>query len=127
MNDQLRAVLLYDGDCALCTSIAERGKRLKLDVEFEPLQSVDLAALGVDPRRAEREVPFRNRNGAVVYGHRAIAAALSTGSPSWRVIGRALTFGPMNVVSEWCYRAASRHRRHLPGGCKRCKTGDRVE
>ncbi len=54
-----RGLLLYDAECGFCTRAAHWVRRqLPVDVDVLALQSVDLAALGVDPGRAEREIPF---------------------------------------------------------------------
>lgn len=111
-----KVVLFFDGDCAFCATCTRFAERLKLRAEFQPMQSVDLAALGVDPVRARIEVPARREDGAVVYGHRAIAAVLNTGALPIRLVGQILTWAPLNPLSARCYRAVATHRDWLSRG-----------
>lgn len=71
-------VLLFDADCGFCSRSAAAMRRLDLRARIEPMQAVDLAALGVDAERARSEIPYVDANG-VRYGADAIAAALGTG------------------------------------------------
>lgn len=111
----LGTVLFFDGDCTFCTKSARLGQRLHLKCEFTPLQCVDPASIGIDPTRAQQEVPFRDGHGTILYGHEAIGAALRTGSPFWCTLGHVITLGPMNRLSAQVYRVVSRHRSQLPG------------
>ena len=114
------ALLLYDGDCGFCEKVAGLATRLRLDVTVSAMQGVDLAQVGVDPQRAEREIPFVGEDGEVCYGHQAIAAALLTGSVLPRLAGRALgsslTRRPMAALYRW----TARNRGSLPGSTGSC-------
>ena len=105
--------LFFDRDCAFCTASVRLGRRLGLRAEFQPLQSVDLASVGVDPVRAREEVALRRGDETVVYGHYAIAGALATGALPLRSLGHLLTWGPLNRPSAWGYRMVATHRRRL--------------
>jgi len=109
-------VLFFDGDCSFCVTCAKVAKRLKLRAEFQPIQSVDLVAFGVDPVRARLEVPARLEDGNVVYGHHAIAAVLNTGALPLRLVGQTLTSAPLNPLSAKCYRAVATHRHWISKG-----------
>ena len=116
----VRPALLYDADCGFCTRSAGLASRLSLDVEVAALQSVDLTALGVSPRRARAEIPFVGSDGSVRYGHAAIAAALRTGPLPLRLVGALLVFPGVGAVGRLVYRWVSRHRHQLPGGTSAC-------
>jgi len=89
------------------------------------MQDVDLIGLGVDPQRASRELPFVCTDGDVVYGHRAVAAALLTGNGPARLVGRivgaSLLERPMAAVYGW----TARNRGSLPGGTVTCAIATR--
>lgn len=118
-------LLLYDGDCGFCEKAAGLAPRFRLGVSVRAMQGVDLARLGVEPQRAERELPFVGADGEVVYGHQAVAAALLTGNVALRLVGRALGSSlaarPMAAVYRW----TARNRGSLPGSTRICATAVR--
>ncbi|HWC22162.1 MAG TPA: DCC1-like thiol-disulfide oxidoreductase family protein [Flexivirga sp.] len=116
----MRPTLLYDADCGFCTRAAAKAPGLRLEVEVTALQSVDLAALGVSAERAVTEMPFLRADGSIVYGHRAIAAALGTGPAPLRVLGRIITAPGVEPVADLVYGWVARHRQQLPGGTPAC-------
>ena len=117
----MAGVLLYDADCGFCTRAASVVPRLRLAVGVCALQSVDLSALGVDPARAERELPFVAASGAVSYGHLAIANALSTGPLPARVVGSVLRAPGLSRIFAALYALVAANRHRLPGGTADCK------
>lgn len=116
----MRPTLLYDADCGFCMRAAEKVPTLRLDVAIDSLQAVDLAALGVSADRAVTEMPFVHADGSVVYGHRAIAAALRTGPAPLRVIGRVIAAPGVDPLARLIYGWVARHRQQLPGGTAAC-------
>jgi len=115
------AQLLYDADCAFCTRTAGYATRLGLQVRVIAMQTVDLESLGVSPTRAAREVPFVGPDGAVVYGHSAIAGALATGSAPFRLLARVMVLGVFDRLFARLYRWVADHRYRLPGGTAACE------
>ena len=114
------ATLLYDADCGFCTRSARLAARLPLRTEVRPLQSTDLVEAHVSPERAQAEIPFVAADGAVAYGHAAVAGALRTGPLPFRLIGRALVSRPVDPVAKATYRWIAGHRHQLPGGTAAC-------
>ena len=66
-----RGLLLHDADCGFCMRTARQVPRLGLHIDQAAISDVDLAALGVDPARALREMPYVHPDGRVDYGHAA--------------------------------------------------------
>jgi hypothetical protein len=62
-------VLLYDGDCAFCTSCARGLQRLEPDAEITPWQLTDLTALGVTEEQAAAAVQWVGVDSTVRSGH----------------------------------------------------------
>lgn len=114
-----RPMLLYDADCGFCTRSA-RWAALRLVLDVHAIQSVDLTRLGVDPGRARRELPFVAADGAVSYGHLAVAGALGTGRLPGRVAGRLLGAAVLSRPGAAVYGWVARHRQELPGGTASC-------
>lgn len=116
----MRPTLLYDADCGFCTRAAGKVPALRLDVDVATLQSVDVDALDVSAERALSEMPFIGADGSVVYGHRAVAAALRTGPAPLRVAGRLITLPGVGPIAQLVYGWVARHRHQLPGGTAAC-------
>ena len=112
--------LLYDADCGFCTRAARLIPLLRIPVTVSPLQSVDLAALNVSPRRATVEMPLIRADGKVRYGHEAVAGALATGVLPLRFVARLMTLPVLNGVFKRVYGWVARHRHQLPGGTDAC-------
>jgi predicted DCC family thiol-disulfide oxidoreductase YuxK len=117
----MAGVLLYDADCGFCTRAALAVPKLRLAIGVCALQSVDLPALGVDPARAGREIPFVAASGAVSYGHLAIAGALSTGPLPTRLVGSVLRTPGLSRIFGALYALIAANRHRLPGGTPACK------
>ncbi len=114
------ARVLFDADCGFCTRSAGWFARWSR-ASVEPLQAVDLAALGVDAARAERELPAILVSGQVVYGSDAVAAALASG-PWWaRAAGFVLRLPLIRSLARPVYALVARNRHRLPGGTTFCR------
>jgi len=84
------------------------------------MQDVDLAGLGVDARRADRELPFVGADGEVAYGHRAVAGALLTGNRALALAGRLLASSLLDRPLAAVYGWVAGNRGSLPGGTASC-------
>ena len=114
--------MLYDADCGFCTASALRLKRWGTSVEIVPLQSADLASLGVSEVAALQVIHLVDDAGRVSTGHLAIARTLLCGDRHWmRAAGRVLGLRGIAPLASRVYTwvAAPRHR--LPGGSAACE------
>lgn len=128
----MTAVLLYDGDCAFCSTCAHWLQRwAPARAEVVAWQLADLEALHVTVAEADAAVQWvadgaadrddgRDDGGARAAGPEAIAAYLRTVGPHWRVAGRVLAFAPVRRVAWPVYRWIAAHRHRLPGGTPQC-------
>jgi predicted DCC family thiol-disulfide oxidoreductase YuxK len=116
-----RPILLFDGDCAFCTTCANWAKRhiRRLD-PIEPYQFADLDALGVTAEQCESAVQLVGSDGTVVSANLAIAQVLIDAGKGWRVIGLAMRLPGLRQVSGLMYRWVARNRHRLPGGTPAC-------
>lgn len=119
-----RPVLVYDGDCAFCTSSAHALERIGPDAEVVAWQLTDLEALGIDERQAAAAVLLIETDGAVRSGHEAIAAVLGSAGTGWRIAGRALVLPGFSRVAAGGYRLVAGNRHRLPGGTPACAVRD---
>jgi len=120
LSRQDRPVLLYDGDCAFCSSCARALRRLGPDAEIAPWQLSDLAKLGVTEEQAGAAVQWVGVDGSVRSGHEAIAAVLSCAGPVWRAAGRLLLLPGISWMAAKAYRLVADNRHRLPGGTPTC-------
>lgn len=119
--DPALPVLLYDDDCGFCTRTARLVPRLGVRCRIAALGATDLPALGVDPQRAQREMPFVDRRGAVSYGHHAWAGVLRTGPLPCRLAGRLLEAPGVSWAAARVYAWIAGHRQLMPGGTAACR------
>jgi predicted DCC family thiol-disulfide oxidoreductase YuxK len=120
-----RPVLLYDGDCAFCTTCARLLERIGPDAEIVAWQLTDLAELGMTEDQAADAVRWVEVEGTVRSGHEAIAAALSSAGRIWRIIGRMVLLPGISWVAARAYRLVADNRHRLPGGTPACAVADR--
>ncbi|MFJ3705189.1 MULTISPECIES: thiol-disulfide oxidoreductase DCC family protein [unclassified Streptomyces] len=116
-----RPVLIYDGDCAFCTSsvrFAER--RLRPRCGISPWQFADLDVLGVTQERAEYELLWVTPAGAVHGGVQAVAKLLQDAGRGWVVPGVLLSLPPFRWIAHGVYRLVANNRERMPGGTPAC-------
>jgi predicted DCC family thiol-disulfide oxidoreductase YuxK len=116
-------VLVYDGDCAFCTTCAHvLEERIKPDVEIVAWQFVDLAELGITEEQAAEAVQLVEADGTVRSGHEAIAAALGSAGQVWKLISRMVLLPGISWIAARIYRLVADNRYRLPGGTPACRT-----
>lgn len=115
-------ILLYDPDCGFCTQTALWMRdSMGLECLIAPMSSFDLATLGIDEERAQREIPYVTRDFEVFYGAQAFSRALSTGSVGWQMIGKLLDLPAVSTVAQAGYRVIAANRYLLPGATESCR------
>lgn len=116
-----RAVLVFDGDCAFCTSSAHLLERIGPEAEIVAWQLADLDQLGITAAQATEAVQWIGADGTVRSGHVAIAAALATAGWPWRLAARLILLPGISSLAAVTYRLIARNRHRLPGGTPACK------
>jgi predicted DCC family thiol-disulfide oxidoreductase YuxK len=115
-----RPVLVFDGDCAFCTSCARLLERIGPEAEIVAWQLTDLDRLGVTAAEAAEAVRWVGTDGTVRGGHEAIAAVLEAAGWPWRLAGRAILLPGISSLAAVGYRWVARNRQRLPGGTAAC-------
>ncbi|MGW4892829.1 thiol-disulfide oxidoreductase DCC family protein [Kitasatospora sp. NPDC004240] len=127
-------VLVFDGDCAFCTTCATWAERYLRQTlasggwEAVPFQFADLAELDgraggrgeVSWERAEREVLWVTPAGRVYGGAQAVARLLMRSGGVWAYLGGVLALAPVRPPAAVVYRWVARNRHRLPGGTAAC-------
>ena len=115
-----RPLLVYDGDCAFCTSCARLLERIGPGARVVPWQLTELEPLGISPAQAQAAVRWVGTDGTVRSGHEAIAAALASCGPPWRALGQAMLAPGVSWLAARTYRLVAANRHRLPGGTPAC-------
>lgn len=128
-----RPLLVYDGDCAFCSSCVEFARKRIADPsapqwDTVPFQFADLAALDaraggrglVSRARAEQEVLWLAAHGRVYGGAEAVAQLLVCAGGAWAVVGAVLKLPPARWAAPGVYRLIARNRHRMPGGTPAC-------
>lgn len=117
-----RPVLLYDGDCAFCSTCARLiERRIRPRATVAPFQLADLGELGVSEARAAEALQWVGADGTVRSGHEAVAAMLGTAGPAWRLLGRLLVLPLASTPAAVAYELIAANRHRLPGGTPACR------
>lgn len=121
----MNAVLVYDGDCGLCTRTQRwlLARTPPARVTARAAQSCteeELAAFGLHRELLEHAVGWVGSDGAVCYGAPALAAALRATRGWTRALGAALTRPPLAWCAPTVYRLVARYRHLLTPGPARC-------
>lgn len=119
-----RPVLVYDGDCAFCTTCARVLERIGPDAEIVAWQLTDLDELGITEEQAAYAVQWVQIDGTVRSGHEAIAAVLTTAGRIWKIIGRLLLLPGISWLAARVYRLVADNRHRLPGSTPACAVND---
>jgi predicted DCC family thiol-disulfide oxidoreductase YuxK len=123
MAARTQPVLVYDGDCAFCTSSARLLEKIGPAAELVAWQQADLGGLGLSEEAASAAVQWVEIDGTIRAGHEAIAAALISAGGAWGLAGRVLLGPGIAPIAAGCYRLIAANRHRLPGGTPACAVG----
>lgn len=117
-------LLIFDGDCGFCTTVATAAEPVLARGHQDPTvvasQFVDLASLGIRPERARTEVLWVGRDGHVSGGVDAIADWLSWHTSIYRPLGLILRWPVIRPLAGAVYRWVARNRQLFPGSTAAC-------
>jgi predicted DCC family thiol-disulfide oxidoreductase YuxK len=117
----LRPVVIFDGDCAICTTLAgviER--RLRPPAAVQPWQRLDLAAYGLTDLECIEALQYVDADGRVYAAELAVAKLLRASRPWARPAGIVIELPGIRSLAGAIYRWVARNRSRLPGGTPAC-------
>jgi predicted DCC family thiol-disulfide oxidoreductase YuxK len=121
-NASAAGTLIFDGDCAFCTSSARwLQRRLPHHAEVMPWQAADLARFGLCPAQVSTAAYWIDTDGRAWRGHRGIARALTASTGAWPILGRVMELPGPRQVAAVGYALVARFRHRLPGGTPACR------
>jgi predicted DCC family thiol-disulfide oxidoreductase YuxK len=110
-----QGLLVYDGECAFCTSaVAFMRRRINADVAAVAWQRADLAALGLTEQQCRDAVQYRDSTDRWRSGGRAVAALLRDSRPPWSWLGRLAGVPGLAWAVDRAYEVVARNRGRLP-------------
>lgn len=113
--------LVYDGDCAFCTSSVRLARRLRLHADVVTAwQHADLDALGLTAAACQDALKWVADSGRVSSGHEAVARLLLASPLPWRPLGALLLVPPVSWLAARAYAWVAANRHRLPGGTAAC-------
>jgi predicted DCC family thiol-disulfide oxidoreductase YuxK len=114
-------LLVFDGDCAFCTTWVNRGKSiLPVFPASEPWQWLELDDFGLTRHDVTHYVWYLVGESRF-RGHAAVAAVLrSQRSIGWRFLGNLIVTPPFSWAAALGYAFIARFRHRLPGGTPAC-------
>jgi predicted DCC family thiol-disulfide oxidoreductase YuxK len=120
MTTRTQPALVFDGDCAFCTSSVRVLERTGPEAEIVAWQQTNLDALGLTEEEAAAAVQWVEIDGTIHSGHEAIAAALDSAGGAWMLAGRTLLSPGISPLAAGAYRLIATNRHRLPGGTPAC-------
>lgn len=115
-----RPLLIFDGDCAFCTSSALTGQRWLGLEHVEPWQYLDLDSMQLTAEQCQEAVQWVDVDGSVRSAQYAVIGALCHAGGFWSVLGRTMALPGVHRLAGVVYRWVARNRHRLPGGTPAC-------
>ena len=116
------AVLIFDGDCSVCTSCANWARRhVRGSVDIVPWQRIDVAMYGLTYEDTKSAAWWISPSGRRYRGHLAIGQTLRECGGWWRPLGWFCFVPPFSWAAALAYIVAARYRHHLPGATPACQ------
>jgi predicted DCC family thiol-disulfide oxidoreductase YuxK len=123
------SILIFDGSCGFCTSVAAwSARRFHHGETAEAWQLLDVGVLdqhGLSKSDVQDAAWWVDDSGLRERGHRAVGRALQADGGFWKVLGRCALTPPTSLVAAGIYKVVVRWRYKLPGGTPACRVADR--
>lgn len=120
----MAAVLIYDGDCGVCTRLSRLAATLVRarpeDFAISAYQDLDVSAHGLTIEQCDAALQWVGDDGRVSSAQDAVARVLLAGRIGFRPLGVLLLAPGINALAGFGYRWVARNRHRLPGGTPAC-------
>jgi predicted DCC family thiol-disulfide oxidoreductase YuxK len=115
-------VLVYDGDCGICTKLSHVARRFVMPRGGTVIASfdLDLDAYGLTTEATGEALQFVDARGRTHAAQDAVARLLLAGAPWWRPFGALLLLPGVHALAGAAYRWVARNRYRLPGATEAC-------
>lgn len=115
-------VLVYDGDCGICTKLSGVARRFVMPRRGTVVASydLDLEHYGLTTEQCLEALQFVDERGRVHSAQDAVARLLLAGAPWWKPLGAVLLLPGVHALAGAGYRWVARNRYRLPGSTEAC-------
>ena len=115
-------VLVFDGDCGFCTSVARHFERRSFTpLKIVPWQRADLASLGLNAEQTAAQVFLVTESGAFAGAECFAELMRIQGDPFHRAVAWGMRLPGLRRLSAWGYKLVAKNRHRLPGGTPACE------
>ena len=117
-----RGLLIYDGDCGLCSRTAAWiRRRLGRGYEVVASQRIpNLERFGLTRRGVHEAAYWIDPDGTRHRAHRAMVRALEESGGILGFVAKIGRIWPFEPVAQWLYFLIARNRHRFPGASDRC-------
>ncbi len=127
---QTGSLLIFDGDCGFCTTVAGwTARRFRHDERAEAWQHLDAEVLehhGLSQRDVQDAAWWVDDSGLRERGHRAVGQALHADGGLFKVLSLLILNPPTSWIASVIYKLVVRWRYKLPGGTPACRVAGRT-
>ncbi|MFN0282446.1 MAG: thiol-disulfide oxidoreductase DCC family protein [Kineosporiaceae bacterium] len=115
-------VLVYDGDCGICTKLSRVARRYVMPRRGTVIASsdLDLDAYGLTTQQCLDALQFVDDRGRTHAAQDAVARLLLAAAWWWRPLGALLLLPGVRALAGLAYRWVARNRHRLPGSTQAC-------
>lgn len=115
-------LVLYDGDCAFCSSAARFAqKKVSPKLDYQPYQFAELGNYGLTATQCQNSLHYVSETKKVYQAQNAVAQILISGKLFWRPLGYLIKLPIINQFAQLGYYLVAKYRDRLPGGTPTCK------
>ena len=118
------SVLIYDGDCGVCTKLSRfvttGVRKASGDFAVSAYQDADLDGLGLTAEQCDEALQWVSSTGRVSSAQNAVARVLLAGRLPFKLLGAVILVPGINALAGVAYRWVALNRHRLPGGTPAC-------
>ena len=119
-------VIIYDGDCAFCSSSIRTLQRLiPRSPTMIPYQFVNPADYGLTLEQCERALQYVAPDGRISAGHEAYRQMLIGLGGIYKLLGHLMRTPIYYGIANTVYRWVAKNRHKMPGGTPTCSLENR--
>ena len=123
-------MLIFDGDCAFCTSSARwiegSWREDAIAVAWQQIGAATLERLGLTAEDCQEAAWWVEPSGELHKGQRAIGNALLAAGGWKKLAGRLILTRLVDPIAAVAYRVIAKYRHRLPGGTPACRIPNQV-
>lgn len=119
-------VIVYDGDCAFCSSSIRTLQRLiPRAPKMIPYQFINPADYGLTLEQCETALQYVGKAGKISQGHEAYRQMLIELGGGYKLLGHLMRTPVYYGIANTVYRWIAKNRHKMPGGTPTCSLENR--